>query len=88
MKITLLLAAMLFLAAKLFAQTETKSVYVTKAGAIKGYDPVAYFTQNKPVKGAADIVFEWSGATWHFASAKKARCKLYPNGFYWRENAS
>lgn len=70
MKITLLLAAMLFLAAKLFAQTETKSVYVTKAGAIKGYDPVAYFTQNKPVKGAADIVFEWSGATWHFTSAE------------------
>ncbi|GAB4496576.1 MAG: YHS domain-containing (seleno)protein [Saprospiraceae bacterium] len=70
MKNTLLFALSLFLASGIFAQTETKSVYATKVGAIKGYDPVAYFTQNKPVKGAADITFEWNGATWHFASAE------------------
>ncbi len=70
MKNTLLFALSLFLASGIFAQTETKAVYATKAGAIKGYDPVAYFTQNKPVKGAADITFEWNGATWHFASAE------------------
>ncbi len=70
MKYALLLAIILFFIVGVFAQTETKSVYATKAGAIKGYDPVAYFTQNKPVKGAADITFEWNGATWHFASAE------------------
>jgi len=37
--------------------------------AVGGYDPVAYFTQNKPVKGSADITTEYMGATWHFASA-------------------
>jgi YHS domain-containing protein len=37
--------------------------------AIKGYDPVAYFTAAKPTKGSSDHTFEWNGAKWHFASA-------------------
>ena len=36
--------------------------------AINGYDTVAYFTQNKPVKGEDSFVFEWKGAKWKFAS--------------------
>jgi len=38
--------------------------------AIRGYDPVAYFTQNKPVKGSAEFTFEHKGATWMFSSAQ------------------
>ncbi len=38
--------------------------------AIHGYDPVAYFTDGKPVEGSSDIAFEWQGATWRFASAE------------------
>ncbi len=38
--------------------------------AIKGYDPVAYFTEGRPVKGSAAFSKEWLGATWHFANAK------------------
>ena len=37
--------------------------------AIDGYDPVAYFTQNKPVKGTREFTFEFEGATYRFASA-------------------
>jgi len=37
--------------------------------AIKGYDPVAYFTAAKPVEGDGDFEFEWMEATWRFASA-------------------
>jgi YHS domain-containing protein len=37
--------------------------------AIKGYDPVAYFTQHAPVKGSAMYTQEWMGATWQFSSA-------------------
>jgi len=37
-------------------------------GAIKGYDPVAYFTDGKPVKGSRSLTFEWRGATWRFAT--------------------
>lgn len=38
--------------------------------AIKGFDPVAYFTEGKPTKGSADHSVEYKGATWHFASAE------------------
>lgn len=36
--------------------------------AILGYDPVAYFTDGKPIKGDPKIVHEWMGAKWQFAS--------------------
>jgi len=38
--------------------------------AIKGYDPVAYFTAGKPVRGAAEFEFEWDDRRWRFASAE------------------
>jgi YHS domain-containing protein len=37
--------------------------------AIEGTDPVAYFTEGKPVEGSSDFEHEWMGATWRFASA-------------------
>lgn len=37
---------------------------------IEGYDPVAYFTDNKPVKGASTFSAEYNGATYWFASAE------------------
>lgn len=36
--------------------------------AIRGYDPVAYFTDGKPVKGSDKFAHEWMGAKWKFAS--------------------
>ena len=39
-------------------------------GAIRGYDPVAYFTEKKPVKGKKDFSHKWKGATWYFSSAR------------------
>lgn len=37
--------------------------------AIKGYDPVAYFTDSKPVKGSKDFEYVWMGAKWRFSTA-------------------
>lgn len=37
--------------------------------AIKGYDPVAYFTQARPVPGSAQFTLRHKGATFRFASA-------------------
>lgn len=37
--------------------------------AIRGIDPVAYFTQGKPVKGAAEFTASYKDSTWRFASA-------------------
>lgn len=35
---------------------------------IKGYDPVAYFTTGKPVKGIKDFEYKWMGGTYRFSS--------------------
>ena len=37
--------------------------------AIVGYDPVAYFTEARAVKGSPEFSHEFLGETWHFASA-------------------
>jgi hypothetical protein len=36
--------------------------------AIMGYDPVAYFTMDKPVKGNNNFEYEWNGAKWRFST--------------------
>ena len=38
--------------------------------AIRGFDPVAYFTDSKPLKGDSKFSFTWRGAVWQFASAQ------------------
>ena len=37
--------------------------------ALKGYDPVAYFTEGKPVQGKPEFMARHEGATYRFASA-------------------
>jgi YHS domain-containing protein len=36
--------------------------------AIMGYDPVAYFTEGRAVRGVPDHAYSWLGTTWHFAT--------------------
>ena len=36
--------------------------------AIRGFDPVAYFTDQKAVKGDTTITYDWRGATWLFTN--------------------
>ncbi len=38
--------------------------------AIKGYDPVAYFTEQRAVRGDLTISHEWLGAIWRFSNEK------------------
>jgi YHS domain-containing protein len=37
--------------------------------AVSGYDPVAYFTQNKAVKGSKDNAYTYEAVTYYFSSA-------------------
>ena len=37
--------------------------------AIRGYDPVAYFTAGAPVEGSSNYEYDWNGVTWRFSSA-------------------
>ena len=38
--------------------------------AIKGYDPVAYFTENRAMKGSEKYSYDWLGTPWYFVSSK------------------
>jgi YHS domain-containing protein len=55
----------------LSAQTNVrvKHFNIENGIAIKGYDPTAYFTQNKAVKGTKQFAATVEGATYYFASA-------------------
>jgi hypothetical protein len=41
--------------------------------AIEGYDPVAYFTELRAVKGSDEISHEWLGDKWLFSSEKNKK---------------
>lgn len=59
----------LLVSGPLAAQAGRGAVNINDAGvALQGYDPVAYFTDAKPVKGTAAHVMAYGGATYHFAS--------------------
>lgn len=36
--------------------------------ALQGYDPVAYFTDGKPVSGVDAYTYQWHGVQWKFSS--------------------
>jgi YHS domain-containing protein len=45
-----------------------KQYNLEKGLAIQGYDPVAYFTQNKAVKGSATTTYTYKNVTYRFSS--------------------
>jgi YHS domain-containing protein len=68
MKKLALLLLTLGLALPVFAQTKTL-LNLDKTGvALQGYDPVAFFTDNHPVKGDPKFVLKHAGAIYYFAS--------------------
>ena len=64
--------AILALAAACFssAALAQSSAASAPAPAIKGYDPVAYFAEGRPVKGVASIAHDFDGSRYHFSSAR------------------
>ncbi|HSS95822.1 MAG TPA: YHS domain-containing (seleno)protein [Terriglobales bacterium] len=66
-----LLLLILFVAVSTYSFAAMKTlVNVDKTGlGLKGYDPVAYFTENKPVMGNPQFVSTYNGARYQFASA-------------------
>jgi len=53
-----------------FASTINKDVHGV---AIKGYDPVAYFTDQNPTMGESTFQYKWQDATWYFTSEDHKR---------------
>jgi YHS domain-containing protein len=66
--ITLLAASLLALPVLAEAVAPVYSPFL--GGAIRGYDPVAYFTEGRPLEGKRAFSLKWKGATWYFSSAK------------------
>ena len=59
-----LAAAFILAAGPAYAVTPVNSSFWS--GAIKGYDPVAYFKEMKPVKGKNAYTHTWMKAKWYF----------------------
>lgn len=66
---SLLLSFFLLPAGAAFAADKPVYTGIFSNLAVGGYDPVAYFTDNRPVKGDSRFAYEYKGAQWHFASA-------------------
>lgn len=64
------LTFILFFFAFAEAMAQQGEIFSTKEGAIRGYDPVAYFTEGQPTPGRNEHTMTWKGETWHFASAQ------------------
>ena len=64
-KIQITLFALLMSSLTCIAQT---TYFSSNDTAIKGYDPVAYFLQNKAIAGSDEISMDWSGSKWKFSS--------------------
>ena len=71
MKTLVLITVLIFGLSNVYGQNalKTKHYNLEKGLAIQGYDPIAYFTQSKGVKGSKDISTTVEGVTYYFSSA-------------------
>ncbi|MES2148566.1 MAG: YHS domain-containing (seleno)protein [Pseudomonadota bacterium] len=53
-----------------FSAQAINPYFTNQDGALKGYDPVAYFAQQKALKGDPRFTHQWQGSEWRFASAE------------------
>ncbi|MES2448091.1 MAG: YHS domain-containing (seleno)protein [Bacteroidota bacterium] len=67
-KLIILLAVLL--TAFFTANAQKSEIFVSGGKAIKGYDPVAFFKDAKPIKGNDSLSFNYKNATWMFANAQ------------------
>lgn len=64
------------------AQLTLPAVFEADGVAIRGADPVAYFTQGEYIPGDAAFRYEWSGSIWYFASDEhRALFAANPNAY-------
>lgn len=67
MKRTIIIAVLaLFIIVQ--AKAQKAEIFAPGGKAIKGYDPVAFFKESKPVKGADSLSYTWKEATWLFSN--------------------
>ena len=60
--------AIITLVTGIAVSAQLSPVFVNDGKAIRGYDPVAYFTEGKPVLGKEELRFTWNNVDWYFSS--------------------
>lgn len=73
MKKAVMLLIIIFFGITGALKAQNKEIFQTEDGAIKGYDVVAYFKNNKAVKGNQKYNYEWNGAKWYFSSKENMK---------------
>src|SRR5689334_8346039 len=66
----LLLSAVLFSGLPATAAQDAPAAPTGPRLAIRGYDPVAYFTDGRATQGQESYELDWLGSRWRFASAE------------------
>ncbi len=79
----ILIVLIAFISVTAFGQTAKATNFnLENKVAIQGYDPVAYFTQKKAVKGKAALASSYEGVTYYFSSqANKEAFLKNPSGY-------
>ena len=72
-KLVSLLVFLPFLATSALAENKSLQNLDKNSLAIQGYDPVAFFTDNKPIKGKPGFKSTYEGAIYLFASAENQK---------------
>jgi YHS domain-containing protein len=70
--ILVVFTSLLTVTAKTFAQTSNKEKHINTSNgiAIQGYDPIAYFENNKAIKGNKEILATYQEVVYYFSSAE------------------
>ena len=64
------------------ARAQQAEIFSPSGKAIRGYDPVAFFHDGKPVMGADSLTYTWKGAQWNFANrANLDSFKVHPDRY-------
>jgi YHS domain-containing protein len=72
LRVIVLIFGILLSASALAGDSPTSPVAAVNTAAglgLKGYDPVAYFTEGRPTPGIDQYTYSWKGVTYRFASA-------------------
>jgi len=65
-KVTLILSILIANISITIAQKS--AIFIKNGKALNGYDPVAFFTENKPTLGNELFTYQWQQAIWQFST--------------------
>lgn len=55
------------------SNAQKSEIFAPAGKAIKGYDPVAFFTESKPVMGTDSLYYAYKGVNWLFSSPENLK---------------